>query len=232
MRLDKFLVNTHIGSRKEVKKYCKEGLVKVNDITAKKSDILIDENKDLVTFKGEPIIYREHLYLMMNKPKGVICATEDSFHKTVVDLLNPDMGKFNLFPVGRLDKDTEGLLILTNDGEITHNLLSPNKKIPKTYYLESEKDIEDQDITKFKEGLDLGDFVTQPASFEKIDNRSGYLTITEGKFHQVKRMLQATCNKVLYLKRVSMAGITLDGSLNPGDYRELTAEEIQIIKDL
>ena len=227
MRLDKFLVAAGCGSRKEVKKYCKDKRIAVDGILAKKSDQKIDEKNSTVTLDGKNIEYREFIYIMMNKPAGVISATIDRDNRTVIDLLSPELQKRGLFPVGRLDMDTEGLLLLTDDGEMSHRLLSPNKKVPKTYYVKALKNVEHEDINRFNTGLDLGDFQTAPAEYIAETEKSGYLTITEGKFHQVKRMFKATCNKVLYLKRVSMAGLTLDPNLMPGQYRELTEEEIE-----
>jgi len=233
MRLDKLLSNMGYGSRKEVRQYLKNGAVRVNDETEKKSGAIINTEKDKVTLLGEPVVYREFIYLMMNKPQGVLSATEDSRDKTVVDLLSADFTHFNPFPVGRLDKDTEGFLLLTNDGKLAHNLLSPKKNVPKTYYAHISGEVTEQDVADFQNGVVLDDgYQTKAGELHIL--KSGEtseieLTITEGKFHQVKRMFEAVDKKVVYLKRLSMGPLSLDEALPLGTYRELTTEEVEML---
>lgn len=233
MRLDKLLSNMGYGSRKEVRQYLKNGAVRVNDETEKKSGAIINTDKDSVTLLGEPVVYREFIYLMMNKPQGVLSATEDSRDQTVVDLLSSDFTHFNPFPVGRLDKDTEGFLLLTNDGKLAHNLLSPKKNVPKTYYAHIAGEVTNQDVEDFQSGVVLDDgYKTKAGELHIL--KSGEtseieLTITEGKFHQVKRMFEAVDKKVVYLKRLSMGPLSLDEALPLGTYRELTNEEVEIL---
>ena len=168
---------------------------------------------------------------MLNKPAGVISATEDATQQTVLDFFKEEPYK-NLYPVGRLDKDTEGLLLITNDGPLGHELLSPKKHVPKTYYAKLEHGLSSEDMDALEKGVDIGEKnLTLPAKLEVVDQEAVYITITEGKFHQVKRMFEAVSNKVLYLKRISMGGLQLDESLNPGDYRPLTEEELELLKN-
>ncbi|MBS4202518.1 pseudouridine synthase [Lederbergia citrea] len=235
MRIDKLLSNVGYGSRKEVKKILKGGSVAVNGQTIKDAKFHVDPYKDSVLIFGEEVEYREFIYLMMNKPPGVISATEDYHDETVVDLLDPKHSVYEPFPVGRLDKDTEGLLILTNDGQLAHQLLSPKKNVPKTYFAVINSEVTESDIEEFKKGVILDDgYHTKPGELTIL--KSGLhsdieLTITEGKFHQVKRMFEAVGKKVVYLKRVSMGPIQLDDILQLGEYRELTEKEIQLLKE-
>lgn len=236
MRLDKMLANTGYGSRKEVKKILKDGIVKVNGEVIKDAKLHVNPEKDEITVHGERVNFKEFIYLMMNKPDGVISATEDLRDRTVIDLLEFEDAIYNPFPVGRLDKDTVGLLLLTNDGQLAHQLLSPKKHVPKTYYALIDGTVTDEDTKQFASGVELDDgYVTKPAKLNIL--RSGEirseieLTITEGKFHQVKRMFEAVGKKVVYLKRLSMGPIPLDKELAEGQYRELTEEEVQILKE-
>lgn len=210
-----------------MKIYLKQGVVALNGETVTRPEIKIDEHKDEVTFRGVPCRYRKYVYYMLNKPRGVVSATQDNVSKTVTELLEA-AGHKDLFPVGRLDKDTEGLLIMTNDGELAHNLLSPKKHVKKVYYVDLEKPFTKQAAHRLAEGVDIGeDKPALPAEIEIITERSIFLTITEGKFHQVKRMMQAVDNEVIFLKRIAMGSLQLDESLREGDYRELTEEEIE-----
>lgn len=229
-RLDKFLTSSGLGTRSEVKTLIKHGKITLNGEIIKKSDQKIDTDVDLVCFAGKKITYISHLYLMLNKPKGVVSATEDNISATVIDLIKE--GKhLNLFPVGRLDKDTEGLLLITNDGDLAHNLLSPKKHINKKYYAELDSMVTLEIIKVLEEGVDLEEFVTMPSKIETTnDPRKLYITIQEGKFHQVKRMFKAVGVEVTYLKRMSMGSLVLDKSLAPGKYRELTKEELNKLK--
>ena len=230
MRLDKFLCELNIGSRSQVKDYIRKGLVTVNGIIAKKPEQKIAEETDSVAFRGENLSYTHFVYYMMNKPKGVVSATKDNTAQTVTDLLNTD--RKNIFPVGRLDKDTEGLLLLTNDGELAHNMLSPGKHVPKTYLVTIREKLSAEDIRQLTEGVDIGDEKpTASAKVEVLDDTHIHLTISEGRFHQVKRMLKAVNNEVLELKRVAFGALKLDETLAPGEYRELKNTEIARIRD-
>ncbi|WP_413363168.1 pseudouridine synthase [Lysinibacillus sp. 3P01SB] len=230
MRLDKLLANMGYGSRKEVKQLLKEKAVTIDGIVVKDAAMKVDPDQQDVSVYGERVIYTEFIYLMMNKPPGVISATEDRYDETVIDLLDPLAQHFKPFPVGRLDKDTEGLLLITNDGNLSHNLLSPKKHVPKTYYATVEGVVTEADIAAFRQGVELDDgYVTKPGELVilKSDDVSEIeLTIQEGKFHQVKRMFEAVGKKVTYLKRLSMGPLVLDEMLELGDYRELTEEEL------
>ncbi len=233
MRIDKILANLGYGSRKEVKKLLKDGFVTVNGGTIKDPGSHADPKSDLITVNGLPVEYREFIYLMMNKPPGVISATEDSRDETVIDLLEMEDAIFEPFPVGRLDKDTEGLLLITNDGQLAHRLLSPKKHVPKTYYAVIDGTVTKTDIDAFQEGVVLDDgYKTKPGYLNIL--KSGIrseieLTITEGKFHQVKRMFAAVGKRVVYLKRISMGPLQLDESLELGEYRELDQEELDAL---
>lgn len=236
MRIDKILANIGYGSRKEVKKLLKDRVVTVNGRTVTDAKTHVDPKKDEMTVYGEKIEYKEHIYLMMNKPAGVISATEDVREKTVIDLLEMEDAVYEPFPVGRLDKDTVGLLLLTNDGGLAHQLLSPKKHVPKTYYALVDGTVTEEDKKAIAAGVTLDDgYITKPAQLNIL--RSGEirseieLTITEGKFHQVKRMFEAVGKKVVYLKRLSMGPITLDEDLAEGEYRELTDEEVDLLKN-
>ncbi|MEJ8764914.1 pseudouridine synthase [Oceanobacillus sp. HCA-5259] len=230
MRLDKMLSNMGVGTRKEVKAMLKKNLVTVNDAFIKNGSKHIDPEIDVVKVDGQKIVYEKYIYLMLHKPDGILSATRDYHTRTVVDLIDPYFQHFQPFPVGRLDKGTEGLLLLTNDGDLAHRLLSPKKNVEKTYFATIEGRITDEDIRKFKDGVDIGETeLTKPA--ELVILRSGSiseieLTITEGKFHQVKRMFEAVGKKVTYLKRLRMGELTLDPSLPKGEYRRLNEEEL------
>lgn len=235
-RIDKILANLGYGSRRDIKKFCKDGLVKVDGDIIRDSSIHIDPVGSQIIVGDETVNYREFVYIMMNKPPGVISATEDTRHETVVDLLDEEYMPFNIFPAGRLDKDTEGLLLLTNDGQLAHQLLSPKKQVAKTYYAKVKGIVTEEDGERFKEGVFIDqEYRTLPAKLNilKSDKVSEIeLTIYEGKFHQVKRMFEAVGKEVIYLKRLSMGTLSLDKSLDLGDYRELTAEELGQLKDL
>ena len=229
MRLDKFLCDNNIGTRSQVKEYIKKGQVTVNGQTVKKPETKVDEESDTVAFQGQSICYRKYTYYMLNKPTGVVSATNDNTAPTVVSLLAVPEQK-DLFPVGRLDKDTTGLLLLTNDGALAHDLLSPKKHVDKTYLVKPEKPLSPEDIHRLESGLDIGDDKpTAPAKAKLTENGALLLTIHEGRFHQVKRMLQAVDNQVLALERVSFGPLSLDPSLQRGEYRALTEEEIKAL---
>ncbi len=229
MRLDKYLSDMGMGTRKEVKSFIRKGRVKLNDNIVKQSNIKVDLKKDKVSFNNEIIQYQEFFYYMLNKPSGVVSATKDSIHKTVIDLIDERESK-NLFPVGRLDIDTEGLLLLTNDGQLAHKLLSPKNKVDKTYYAKIDGFVSQEDKLAFQQGLDIGaGYITMPARLLILVSDSVSeieLTICEGKYHQVKRMFKAMDKEVIYLKRISMASLKLDSKLELGQYRRLTEDEI------
>lgn len=230
MRLDKFLADLQIGTRSQVKADLKKGLVTVNGVIVKKADTKIDETKDKICYQGKELSYQKYQYYMLHKPAGVVTATKDTVDKTVMDLFPKEAGK-DLFPVGRLDKDTEGLLLITNDGELAHNLLSPKKHVPKTYYVVCEGQISDEKLAMLEHGVDIGDEKpTLPASTRLLEKQDhSYcmeLTITEGRFHQVKRMVEAIDGKVTYLKRLSMGTLILDEQLEKGAFRALTEQEL------
>ncbi len=233
MRLDKYLANMNVGTRSEVKKIIKKGEVKVNDIIIKSAEYKVLED-DIVLVNDKEIKYEKYRYYMMNKPQGVISATTDKYDKTILDLM-PSEDTRDLFPVGRLDKDTEGLLLITNDGELSHNLLSPKKHVDKTYFALIDGVCTQEDIIKFKEGLDIGEKnITLPSELEIIESAKESkieVTIKEGKFHQVKRMFKAVDKEVVYLKRLRMKNLVLDPNLKLGEYRLLTEEEIAQLKN-
>ncbi|WP_309120193.1 pseudouridine synthase [Paenibacillus sp.] len=234
LRLDKMLSHLGYGSRSEIRKYAKEGRIAVNGRKAKDSGETVDPGKDEVAFDGAVVRYREFIYLMLHKPAGVVSATEDNRDRTVVDLLSPEQAAFEPFPVGRLDKDTEGLLLLTNDGQLAHRLLSPKKHVPKTYYADIAGVVTAEDGEAFARGVTLDDgYVTLPAKLSVLESGPTSrieLTITEGKFHQVKRMFEAVGKKVTYLKRLSMGSLSLDPELPLGAVRELTDEELENLR--
>ncbi len=234
-RLDKVLSNLGYGTRKEVKALVKNGGVEVDGIIAKSSDVKIDPEKAKVKVNGEEVKYRKYIYLMMNKPDGVISATFDKYDETVVDLLYTEDQVFEPFPVGRLDKDTVGLLLLTNDGELNHRLISPKHHVDKVYYAKIDKPVDEKDIIAFEKGIVLDDdYKCLPAKLEILETTeegsSVHITIVEGKFHQVKRMFQARDKEVIYLKRIKFGGLDLDENLPEGEYRELTEEEVAFLQ--
>jgi 16S rRNA pseudouridine516 synthase len=235
MRIDKLLANLGYGSRKEVKKLLKSGAVKIDGETVKDAKEHVDPKINQVTVHGETVEYKEFIYLMMNKPQGVLSATEDAYQETVLDLLELEDAIYKPFPVGRLDKDTEGLLLLTNDGQLAHRLLSPKKHVPKTYFAVIDGEVTEKDVEAFRKGVTLDDgYLTKPGELKILKSgiRSDIeLTITEGKFHQVKRMFEAVGKRVVYLKRISMGPLRLDEDLELGEYRELTDEEIESLQN-
>ena len=209
MRIDKFVADAAMLTRSEARKAIKAGLVKNGDSVIKDIAFHVEEDAD-ITLNGEKIFYRKFVYIMLNKPAGYVSATEDKKQNTVLNLLDPSYARYKLFPAGRLDIDTEGFLLLTNDGDLAHNLLSPNKKVGKTYFVRLEKEISESDIAKLENGVDIGECVTKPATVERICDNEINLTITEGKFHQIKRMAHAVGNSVIYLKRLSYGKLFLD----------------------
>lgn len=232
MRLDKFLCEVNLGTRSRVKDLIRQGVVTVNGVPAKSADTRVDETADTVCVRGRPVCYRRFFYYMLNKPAGVVSATRDKLSATVMELLRPEHRRSDLFPAGRLDKDTEGFLLLTNDGELAHRLLSPKKHVDKTYRVGIDHGLSGEDAQRLEQGVDIGeDRLTLPAKVRQIEEKAILLTIREGKFHQVKRMLMAVDNSVTALKRISFGGIVLDDTLRPGEYRELTEDEVKMLYD-
>lgn len=230
LRLDKYLADMGIGTRSEVKKAIGKGLVQINGSVIKKPEYKLDTESDCVLYQGNPLSYTEYEYYMLNKPAGVVSATEDVKETTVVDLIT-DKQRQDLFPVGRLDKDTEGMLLITNDGALAHRLLSPKKHVEKTYYARIAGEVTTNDVEAFAEGVDIGDDKpTLPARLRILQSGTESeieLTIREGRFHQVKRMFHVCGKEVVYLKRLSMGSLVLDKNLKPGEYRKLTEKEIE-----
>ncbi|MGM9977201.1 MAG: pseudouridine synthase [Clostridium sp.] len=234
-RLDKVISNLGYGSRKEIKQLARKGLIEVDGEIIKDSGYLVDPEKSIIKVNGEEIFYRKYIYLMMNKPAGVVSATFDNRDETVIDLLEIDHQAFEPFPVGRLDKDTVGLLFLTNDGELNHRLISPKWHVDKVYYTKIDKAVGENDIKAFKAGIKLDDgYVCKEGKLEILNSSEEgsevLVTIQEGKFHQVKRMFQALGKEVIYLKRIKFGGISLDEDLEEGEYRELTEKELELLK--
>ena len=227
MRLDKYLADMKIGTRSQAKELIKKGHIKINGQVVKKSDYKV-ESSDIIKYDDEQVDYVEYEYIILNKPQGYLSATEDNYDKTIMELINSK--RKDLVPVGRLDKDSEGLILITNDGQLNHKLLDPKNHVDKKYYVEVDTKLVDNAEDLFKEPMDLGDFITKPAKFEKIDDYHAYLTISEGKFHQVKRMFSKIGSEVIYLKRISFKNLVL-GDLKIGEYRYLTDEELEILKN-
>ena len=248
IRLDKYLADCGLGTRSEVKKYIKAKQITVNGEAINKPDVKVDEVKDVIVFKGKEVTYEKYVYYLFHKPSGCVTAKQDNLHKTVMDYFPEDIRSKDIAPVGRLDLDTEGLLLLTNDGPLTHHLLSPTHHIPKTYYAILDKEVPVSAIEQFENGVDIGDDKpTLPAELKILPVRmpkegeledissdrgmlySAELTIHEGRFHQVKRMFEAVGCTVIYLKRLSMGSIKL-GDLSKGEYKKLTEEEVMILQ--
>ena len=230
MRLDKFLANMGVGTRSEVKQLLKKGSVKVNQNIVKLPKLHVNPNSDEIMVNDEVVSYIDKVYIMLNKPKGYITATEDEVHPTIIDLI-PEYAHLNIFPVGRLDKDTEGLLLVTNDGQFNHEVMNPNKHVSKTYEVYSKHPITQFDIDKFKSGIELSDGKLKPAILKKVDNYVSHVTIYEGKYHQVKRMFHSIENEVLELKRIKIAQLELDHNLDLGSYRLLTQIDFDNLKN-
>lgn len=251
LRLDKYLADVGVGTRSEVKKLLKQGLVTINGQIVRDSSIKVNQETDKVTFKGQELLYQEFRYYMLNKPAGCVSATKDGLSPTVIEFLKNEPTR-DLFPVGRLDKDTEGLLLITNDGMLAHNLLSPKKHVDKTYIAYVNKPLDDEQLGLFKTGLDIGDETpTLPAeiyeaseqditkNLEKASISKDYISysavyyviLKEGRYHQIKRMFEHFNSTVVYLKRLSMGNLKLDSQLLPGSYRPLTLEEISSLKN-
>ncbi len=229
MRLDKYLADCGEGTRTEIKKLIRQGAVRVFGVEKPTPDLKIDECSAEVFVDGRRIYYKKFVYLMLNKPQGYICATQDKKQKTVLELVPEEYAHFELFPAGRLDIDTVGLCLLTNDGALSHKILSPAKHIPKTYIAEVDKALTENEVLAFGQPMDLGDFVTQPARLEILDEKTASVTIAEGKFHQIKRMFEKVGRQVVFLKRTAMNRLELDEALREGELRELTEDELELL---
>ncbi len=228
IRLDKFFTETGTCSRSEANSHIKKGQVLVDGKVVKKPDYKIDETKAKVCLNGEPVIYKKFVYIMLNKPEGIVSATEDTKQKTVLDLIPEKYKKLGLFPCGRLDKDTVGLVILTNDGQSAHAWLAPKSHVAKTYYFECAEELNKKDEHKIEAGIVLKDgYQTKPCKIHMLEKTKGHIELTEGKYHEIKRMFGAVGNKITYLERIKFGNLELDKSLERGQWRELTEEEIK-----
>lgn len=230
MRIDKLISETGYASRSEAAKAARKGNVTVNGVEVKDLSRHIDPEKDVVTYFGEVVEYIKNVYIMMNKPEGYVSSTDDPSGPTVIELLPERLQSWGLFPCGRLDKNTLGLVLLTNDGAAAHRMLSPKKHVEKTYFFRLKKPISVDEIATLEAGVDIGDCLTKPCRVEMTAEQEGYITLVEGKYHQIKRMAEAVANKITYLERVTFAGIKLDTTLERGEWRYLNEEEMALIK--
>ena len=234
-RLDKLIASQGKLSRSDVKKMVKSGRVTVDGAVVKSADIKVDADKSVISVDGKALNYKKHIYIMLNKPQGVISASNDKTQKTVVDLVPPELYRDGLFPAGRLDGDTVGFVLITDDGDFAHRILSPKNHIMKTYHATLRSPLTEEDISAFKNGIELSDgtlcLEAEVRMLEKTDEPIAEVKICEGKYHQVKRMFAALGNKVVYLKRVRMGGLQLDESLEEGQCREITAEELLLLSE-
>ena len=228
-RLDKFISNQNQISRSQVRILVKKGLIIVNDRVETSFDRKISPETDIIKLNGEEVSYRKHMYIMLNKPQGVVCSTKDGVSPTVLTLVPDNLMRKGLFPAGRLDKDTEGFVLLTDDGELSHKMLSPKNHVPKLYYCELEKDIDDSYADKFKEGIVLstGEECLPAELYSAGKNNAAFVVLNEGMFHQVKRMFEAVGNNVMYLKRVQIGGLVLDENLPLGECKEILHKDVE-----
>ena len=230
-RLDKYISSQLPNiSRKEAREIIRRGAVMVNGITAKSPEDKIEPGSDVVLLSGREIKYKKHIYIMLNKPAGIVTATRDSLSKTVLELIPPDLRRSGLFPAGRLDRDTVGFVLITDDGDLAHRILSPKSHVEKRYFVRLQDDISPETASVFAGGMELSDKRLLPAELEVLGLRECIITLKEGKYHQIKRMFEAVGNKVVYLKRIMIAGISLDENLEEGECRELSQDEEIMIK--
>lgn len=229
MRIDKFIADSLNVSRKDAKIYLKKNLIKVNNSIITSDSYQVNETKDIITYKDNQIFYEKYIYLLMHKPANYLCANNDNLHRTVMELVPQEYFVKDLAICGRLDLDTEGLLILTNDGQFVHEVTSPKHNVEKKYYFKYEGTLVDDAIHLLQQGVEIDDYKTKPATLELLSNNEGYLTISEGKFHQVKKMIQKVGGKITYLKRVSIGELVL-GDLEIGHVRKLAQFEVSLIK--
>lgn len=225
MRLDKYIVESGLASRSEITKIAKNGGITVNGQIIRRASGHIDPTKDSVTYLGKEVIWREFTYIMLNKPDGYVSATDDPLNPTVLTLLPDELQKIGLFPCGRLDKNTLGLMLLTNNGPLAHKLLAPKSHVSKKYRFTVKFPISSEDVSALERGVDIGGYITAPCTIEMTDCKNGYITLTEGKYHQIKLMAEAVHNQITYLERVTFGPISLDSALERGNWRHLTEEE-------
>ena len=231
MRIDKFLTETGTCSRSEAGKAVRRGDVLINGSAVRSASEQIDPERDVLVFRGEEIIYRKFTYILLNKPEGVVSATEDG-DVTVIDLLPDQLQRLSLFPCGRLDKYTVGLVLLTNNGALAHKLLSPKHHVEKCYRFAARQPLSDANIAELEAGVDIGGYLTAPCKVARDEDGVHYrITLTEGKYHQIKRMLEAVDNKIMFLERISFAGIALPPELSRGEWRYLTENEVKMLED-
>lgn len=231
MRLDKMIVACGLASRSEVSKAVRAGRVTVNGIAVRRADQAVDPEADAVVYCGMPAVYREFVYLMLNKPDGYISATEDGRGDPVVtELVSPEFRRMGIFPCGRLDKHTLGLMLLTNDGALSHRLLAPKSHVEKRYGFSVKFPLSSADVTALEAGVDIGGYVTRPCRIEPSGEREGVISITEGKYHQIKLMMEAVHNQITHLERLTFGPLVLDPSLARGEWRELTEAEISALR--
>ena len=230
MRLDKFIVESGLATRTEISKAAKNGAITVNGVTIRRASGHIDPVCDTVTYCGKQVIYREFTYIMLNKPDGYVSAKTDDLSPTVIDLLPPELQRIGLFPCGRLDKNTFGLMLLTNNGPLSHKLLAPKNHVDKKYRFETKFPLSADDVSSLEQGVDIGGYITAPCVVETDGERSGFITITEGKYHQIKLMAEAVHNQITFLERVTFGPISLDTALKRGEWRYLTDEEQKILE--
>ncbi len=230
MRLDKFFSVTGTLTRSEALRAVRAKRVTVNGVAAQKADIKIDPESDIIALDGERVVYKKYTYIMLNKPQGYVSATDDSRLPTVLELLPEKYKRTGLFPCGRLDRDTTGLMLLTDDGELAHFLLSPVSHVPKTYYYEAAEPLDEATVKRLESGVDIGEKnLTKPAKLE-CEGSKGRITLAEGRYHQIKRMFEAVGNRITYLERIAFGPLSLDPSLSRGEWRELTDDEIKEIQ--
>ncbi len=231
MRLDKFIVDCGLATRTEIAKAARGGAILVNGVPFRRAGGHIDPNIDKVTYCGREVVYRAVTYVMLNKPEGYVSATDDDKSPTVLSLLPEELQKIGLFPCGRLDKNTVGLMLLTNNGPLAHKLLAPKNHVDKVYYFIADDNVTEDDVKRLEDGVDIGGYVTAPCKVEMLNSKEGYITLTEGKYHQIKLMLKAVCNKVIFLERKSFGPVALDEGLERGEWRFLTDREQKALED-
>ncbi|MBQ8416868.1 MAG: rRNA pseudouridine synthase [Clostridia bacterium] len=230
MRLDKLLSECGIASRKESAKAVRAGIVSVNSVIAKRTDMQVDPEKDIILYDSRRVVWREFVYLMLNKPDGYVSATEDTRDPVVTELLPEEYRKMGVFPCGRLDKHTLGLMLLTNDGQLSHRLLSPRRHVTKSYAFCVKFPLSDADVAQLEAGVDIGGYMTKPCTLALTGEREGVISITEGKYHQIKLMMETVHNQITYLERRSFGPLVLDPDLDRGEWRELSPEEIEALR--
>ena len=226
MRLDKLLSESGVASRRETARACRAGQITVNGVPASRPDLPVDESADTIVYCGQPIVYRKYVYLLLNKPDGYVSATEDGNDPVVTELVPAEYRRMGIFPCGRLDKHTLGLLLLTNDGALSHRLLAPKSHVAKSYRFALQDELPQEKIDLLEKGVDIGGYVTKPCRIKMDTGSTGEISITEGKYHQIKRMMEAVGNKIVALERISFGPLALDADLPRGAWRELTPQEI------